>query len=305
MSGVGDPSSEAAQVVWRGSSGSLKESDRVWVHVTTRQVAQTELVWQCGDEPLREKVPLAWWRCFCAVTMAHPCPLVTPLKWVFHHEWGFLAVEMQASVTMRQSILWWQQSFRVRWGSHAKRVHLHSVTKSRGKNPTDTHIHTLSLSLCWDGSCDADSVDWIAGQDFAKWLRNIICESSSLCSFQSCFIHQPVTPSWKTWFSVIFQLLVPRQSYFPLVTDKVQRHFLKYVDPDSHGEMWLEYNGQPLRWYSKAQKQSQILWKIDCHWVNKVDTWTMWGRSLVQQISKCERSQFDCNRQGLPEEGFM
>ena len=47
----------------------------------------------------------------------------------------------------------------------------------------------------------------------------------------------------------LFQLLVPRQSYLPLVTDKVQRHFLKYVDPESHGEMWLEYNGQPLKWY--------------------------------------------------------
>ena len=47
----------------------------------------------------------------------------------------------------------------------------------------------------------------------------------------------------------MFQLLVPRQSYFPLVTDKVQRHFLKYVDPETHGEMWLEYNGQPLKWY--------------------------------------------------------
>ena len=42
---------------------------------------------------------------------------------------------------------------------------------------------------------------------------------------------------------------MPRQSYLPLVTDKVQRHFLKYVDPESHGEMWLEYNGQPLKWY--------------------------------------------------------
>ena len=47
----------------------------------------------------------------------------------------------------------------------------------------------------------------------------------------------------------LFQLLVPRQSYLPLVTDKVQRHFLKYADPESHGEMWLEYNGQPLKWY--------------------------------------------------------
>ncbi|XP_035687247.1 autophagy protein 5-like isoform X2 [Branchiostoma floridae] len=44
-------------------------------------------------------------------------------------------------------------------------------------------------------------------------------------------------------------LLVPRQSYFPLVADKVQRYFLKYTANSQGEEMWLEYEGQPLKWH--------------------------------------------------------
>ena len=44
-------------------------------------------------------------------------------------------------------------------------------------------------------------------------------------------------------------LLVPRQSYFPLVTDHVQRHFMPHVDPELDKEMWLETEeGQALKW---------------------------------------------------------
>ncbi|XP_076258968.1 autophagy protein 5 [Rhynchophorus ferrugineus] len=47
-----------------------------------------------------------------------------------------------------------------------------------------------------------------------------------------------------------FYLMVPRLSYFPLVTDKVKKHFLKYVSNDKQDhEMWLEYNGQPMKWH--------------------------------------------------------
>lgn len=46
-----------------------------------------------------------------------------------------------------------------------------------------------------------------------------------------------------------FYLMVPRLSYFPLTTDKVRKHFLKYVSAEkADQEMWLEYNGQPLKW---------------------------------------------------------
>ncbi|XP_030747753.1 autophagy protein 5 [Sitophilus oryzae] len=45
-------------------------------------------------------------------------------------------------------------------------------------------------------------------------------------------------------------LMVPRLSYFPLVMDKVKKHFLKYITNDKQDqEMWLEYNGQPMKWH--------------------------------------------------------
>ncbi|XP_033740992.1 autophagy protein 5-like [Pecten maximus] len=44
-------------------------------------------------------------------------------------------------------------------------------------------------------------------------------------------------------------LMMPRLSYFPLVTDKIQKHFVKYVSSEKQGEMWLEYEGQPLKWH--------------------------------------------------------
>ncbi len=52
---------------------------------------------------------------------------------------------------------------------------------------------------------------------------------------------------------VSFQLLVPRQSYFPLVTDKVQRHFQRHVDQEKSSEMWLEDLGTPIKWYVFVQ----------------------------------------------------
>ncbi|XP_060069234.1 autophagy protein 5-like [Ylistrum balloti] len=44
-------------------------------------------------------------------------------------------------------------------------------------------------------------------------------------------------------------LMMPRLSYFPLVTDKIQKHFIKYISSEKQGEMWLEYEGQPLKWH--------------------------------------------------------
>ena len=44
-------------------------------------------------------------------------------------------------------------------------------------------------------------------------------------------------------------LLVPRQSYFPLVSDSVHRHFARHVDPEQEQELWLESEkGQALKW---------------------------------------------------------
>ena len=33
-----------------------------------------------------------------------------------------------------------------------------------------------------------------------------------------------------------------------LVTDKIQRHFQRAINPDAIDEMWFEYDGQPLKW---------------------------------------------------------
>uniref|UniRef100_T1JM08 Autophagy protein 5 n=1 Tax=Strigamia maritima TaxID=126957 RepID=T1JM08_STRMM len=43
-------------------------------------------------------------------------------------------------------------------------------------------------------------------------------------------------------------LLVPRQSYFPLVIDKVKKHFARFIQPDlQNEELWLETSGIPLK----------------------------------------------------------
>uniref|UniRef100_A0A8D8GL79 Autophagy protein 5 n=1 Tax=Culex pipiens TaxID=7175 RepID=A0A8D8GL79_CULPI len=47
-----------------------------------------------------------------------------------------------------------------------------------------------------------------------------------------------------------FFLLIPRLSYFPLVTEKVRRHFLRVVSNElQDGEMWMDSNGTPLKWH--------------------------------------------------------
>ena len=44
------------------------------------------------------------------------------------------------------------------------------------------------------------------------------------------------------------QILVPRLSYFPLVVDKMCRHYQIAAGQNDADEMWLEYQGQPLKW---------------------------------------------------------
>ncbi|XP_035825360.1 autophagy protein 5 isoform X2 [Aplysia californica] len=72
-----------------------------------------------------------------------------------------------------------------------------------------------------------------------------------------------------------FFLLVPRLSYFPLVTDKVLRHMMKHVDPEHHGEMWLEFDGQPLKWhypigvlFDLYGMSTDLPWKLTVHFQN-------------------------------------
>ncbi|KAL1131545.1 hypothetical protein AAG570_011162 [Ranatra chinensis] len=68
-------------------------------------------------------------------------------------------------------------------------------------------------------------------------------------------------------------LMVPRLSYFPLVTDKVRKHFMKYIHPDKQdAEMWLDFNGIPLRWhypigllFDMNKYDVQLPWNITVH----------------------------------------
>ncbi|XP_013776737.1 autophagy protein 5-like [Limulus polyphemus] len=73
-----------------------------------------------------------------------------------------------------------------------------------------------------------------------------------------------------------FYLMVPRLTYFPLVTDKVQRHFSRHIsEPDQGAEMWLDYDGQPIKWHYPVGLLfdlyglgSQLPWNLTVHFKN-------------------------------------
>ncbi|XP_076675362.1 autophagy protein 5 [Andrena cerasifolii] len=72
-----------------------------------------------------------------------------------------------------------------------------------------------------------------------------------------------------------FYLMVPRLSYFPLCTDKVRKHFIRHIqqsDTKQEHEMWLEFNGIPLKWHYPIgvlldiySNDVQLPWNIVVH----------------------------------------
>ncbi|KAK3097153.1 hypothetical protein FSP39_006880 [Pinctada imbricata] len=67
-------------------------------------------------------------------------------------------------------------------------------------------------------------------------------------------------------------LMVPRITYFPLVTEKITKHFTKYISEENQGEVWLEFEGQPLKWhypvgvlYDLYNSDSSLPWRISVH----------------------------------------
>nr|AWV66691.1 autophagy-related protein 5 [Brachionus koreanus] len=55
---------------------------------------------------------------------------------------------------------------------------------------------------------------------------------------------------WRSSEPEEIYLMVSRQSYFPLVLDKVQRHFADFVSQTKkNNEIWLDYNGINLKWH--------------------------------------------------------
>jgi len=70
-----------------------------------------------------------------------------------------------------------------------------------------------------------------------------------------------------------FYLMIPRMTYFPLVTEKVRRHFVRCVELEKHdNDMWLEFEKQPLRWHLPVGllcdllvSNNELPWQITVH----------------------------------------
>ncbi|XP_066586147.1 autophagy protein 5 [Prorops nasuta] len=72
-----------------------------------------------------------------------------------------------------------------------------------------------------------------------------------------------------------FYLMVPRLSYFPLCTEKVKKHFMRHIQENDKQEMWLEFNGIPLKWHYPIgvlldiyANDIQLPWTIVVHFNN-------------------------------------
>ncbi|XP_069091528.1 autophagy protein 5 isoform X2 [Pleurodeles waltl] len=72
-----------------------------------------------------------------------------------------------------------------------------------------------------------------------------------------------------------FKLLLPRVSYFMLVTDKVKKHFQKGMRQEDIGEIWFEYEGTPLKWhypigllFDLHASNTALPWNITVHFKN-------------------------------------
>nr|QHA24496.1 autophagy protein 5 [Rhipicephalus haemaphysaloides haemaphysaloides] len=93
-----------------------------------------------------------------------------------------------------------------------------------------------------------------------------------------------------------YYLMISRISYFPLVVDKVHKHFSRHVDERYHGnEMWLEYNGQPLKWHLPIG----VLY--DC---NASDSILPWGITVHFQDFP-EKQILHCGSRAVVESHFM
>nr|CAG4645034.1 EOG090X0BB3 [Leptodora kindtii] len=70
-----------------------------------------------------------------------------------------------------------------------------------------------------------------------------------------------------------FYLMIPRMTYFPLIIDKVRRHFIRSLSSDkTDSEMWLEFEMKPLKWhlpvgllYDLHVMDQSLPWQITIH----------------------------------------
>jgi len=72
-------------------------------------------------------------------------------------------------------------------------------------------------------------------------------------------------------------LMLPRLSYLPIATDKVRKHFVKFVSEElADSEMWFSSGGIPLKWHRPIgvlydlsnQTKAGSPWDITVHFTN-------------------------------------
>ncbi|KAF8777381.1 Autophagy protein 5 like protein [Argiope bruennichi] len=77
-----------------------------------------------------------------------------------------------------------------------------------------------------------------------------------------------------------FYLMVPRLTYFPLLSDKIQKHFSNHVKDDIVGaEMWIDYDSQPLKWHYPVGllfdyygSDAKLPWNVTVHFKDFPET---------------------------------
>jgi len=70
-----------------------------------------------------------------------------------------------------------------------------------------------------------------------------------------------------------FFMMLPRISYFPLLWEKIQRHFVRFVAEENRSSpIWLDFNQVPLRWqypigvlFDLMAKDVVLPWTITVH----------------------------------------
>ncbi|XP_055716765.1 autophagy protein 5 [Phlebotomus papatasi] len=75
-----------------------------------------------------------------------------------------------------------------------------------------------------------------------------------------------------------FYLMVPRLSYLPLVTEKVRKHFVRFISNEQQeGDIWFDCDGTPLKWHypigvlfdlTMGDEVPNLPWSVTIHFGN-------------------------------------
>nr|XP_039264386.1 autophagy protein 5-like [Styela clava] len=58
-----------------------------------------------------------------------------------------------------------------------------------------------------------------------------------------------------------FYLMLQRNSYLPLINDKIKKHFAQYIGEFNESDIWYDYDGRPLKWHHPIG----VLWDLLCY----------------------------------------